>query len=224
MSIDTAFRRLRAANPIPHPPAADGEALFDRVVAAAPDARLVRGRRSVRRPILVLAVVVVLAAVLASTAPALSDWIGDIIGQEQVNSEYAEATEQLTLPPGYEWPRLRYPANSVTSRGAGGSSAVLIAQAAWECDWARAIEERDVAAQTRAQAALADLLANHIVVAPEGVSENWSPRRTEGRPLAVYADDGGYEHKQRMYAAAAAGDVGLIEQSCRANGLPAWRR
>jgi hypothetical protein len=224
MSTDAALRRLRAANPVPHPVAADADALFEQIARETPDARLLRERRRVRRGALVVAAVVVLAAVLASTAPALSNWIGDVIGRDEIESEYAQATHQLTLPPGYEWPRLAYPESSVASRGAGGSSAVLIAEVAWECYWARAIEERNGAAERRAAAALADLMANHIIVAPPGASENWTPPRADGKPVAVYADDGGYEYKRRMYAAAASGDATLVAQSCRANAPARWRR
>jgi hypothetical protein len=99
MSTDAALRRLRAANPVPHPVAADADALFEQIVRETPDARLLRERRRVRRGALVVAAVVVLAAVLASTAPALSNWIGDVIGRDEIESEYARATHQLTLPP-----------------------------------------------------------------------------------------------------------------------------
>jgi hypothetical protein len=34
----------------------------------------------------------------------------------------------------------------------------------------------------------------------------------------VFADDGGYQFKQRAYAEAAAGNPRLLQQSCRANG------
>jgi hypothetical protein len=34
----------------------------------------------------------------------------------------------------------------------------------------------------------------------------------------VFADDGGYQFKQRAYAEAADGKPKLLEESCRANG------
>ena len=37
-------------------------------------------------------------------------------------------------------------------------------------------------------------------------------------PVAVFADDGGYQFKMRMYADAAAGHPQELIQSCRANG------
>ena len=64
-------------------------------------------------------------------------------------------------------------------------------------------------------------MTNHVVIAPKGASENWSPPQT-GVPTATYADDGGYQYKQRAYAEAAAGNPQLLEQSCRANAPPGW--
>ena len=66
-----------------------------------------------------------------------------------------------------------------------------------------------------------DLMTNHVVIAPKGASENWSPPQT-GVPTAVYADDGGYQFKQRAYAEAAAGNAQLLEERCRANAPPGW--
>ena len=216
MNTDIAFRRLRAANPVQAVTPMDADALFERIASTAPQRPLRRGARR-RRRLTVAAVALFLAAVLASTAPAISNWIGDIIGGPEVRSEYGEAQSRLTLPPGYDWPRLNFPPNSVTSRGAGGSFAVNIAQDAWECYWVQEIRSGNVANQRRAHAALSDLLTNHIVVAPKGVSENWMPPQTSKTPTAVYADDGGIQLKQRMYAEAAAGHPELLEQSCRAN-------
>jgi hypothetical protein len=138
-----------------------------------------------------------------------------------VKSEFAKAESKLSLPPGYTWPKLNFPSDSVTSRGAGGSRAVTISQAAWECYWVQAIHDRDIAGERRARATLSDLMTNHIVVAPTGASENWSPPQSQ-TPTATFADDGGYQFKQKMYAEAAAGDPQLLEQSCRANALPGW--
>jgi hypothetical protein len=218
MSTDSAFERLRAANPVHATTAVDADSLFERITATAPDQRLRRAPRPYRRAVLVLAVVVALVAVLASTAPAISNWIGDVIGKDEVTSEYGAAQKELRLPPGYRWPEQHFPSDSVTSRGAGGGFAVFAAQSAWECYWVRAIGDRDVAGQRDARAALLDLLANHVVVAPDGAPENWSPPRATQTPTATFADDGGYELKQRMYAEAAAGHAKLLEQSCRANG------
>jgi hypothetical protein len=174
-----------------------------------------------RRPVLVFVVALALVAVIASTALALSGWIGDIIGPSEVHSEFAKAEAELALPPGYTWPKLNFPTDSVTSRGAGGSFAVTMAQSAWECYWVQSIQRSDNAGEQSARAALSDLMANHIVIAPTGASENWSPPQT-GKPLATFADDGGYQYKQRMYAQAAAGHPQLLAQSCRANAPPGW--
>jgi hypothetical protein len=218
MSTDSAFERLRAANPVHATTAVAADSLFDRITGAAPDHRVRGAGRPYRRAVLVLAVVVALVAVLASTAPAISNWIGDVIGKNEVDSEYVAAQSDLRLPPGYNWPEQNFPSDSVTSRGAGGGFAVFAAQGAWECYWVRAIDDRDAAAQRRARAALRDLMANHVVVAPDGASENWSPARAATTPTATFADDGGYEYKQKMYAAAVAGNPQLLEQSCRVNG------
>jgi hypothetical protein len=221
MTTDLAFDRLRAANPFSPATTVDVDALFDRITSSAPDRRLRTSPRRHYRPMVVLAVVLAVVAVLASTAVALSGWIGDIIGPSEVQSEFAKAESRLTLPPGYTWPKLHFPSDSVTSRGAGGSFAVNMAQSAWECYWVESIRNHDLAGQRRAHAALTDLMTNHVVIAPAGASENWSPPQT-GTPIATYADDGGYQYKQKMYADAAAGNPQLLEQSCRANAPPGW--
>jgi hypothetical protein len=217
MSMDTAIDRLRAAKPLVVASSVDHEALFARITSTAPDRRLRASRRRRTRPVLVFAVALACVAVIASTALALSGWIGNIIGPSEVNSEFAQAEGELRLPPGYSWPKFNFPANSVTSPGAGGSYAVDMAQSAWECYWVQSIRRHDDAGQQSARAALNDLMTNHVVIAPKGASENWSPPST-GKPVATYADDGGYQFKQRAYAQAAAGDPQLLEQSCRANG------
>jgi hypothetical protein len=86
-----------------------------------------------------------------------------------------------------------------------------------------AIGERDTAAQQRARAALTDLMANHIVIAPDGASENWSPPQTAAAPTLAYADDGGYQYKEKAYAEAVAGKPQLLEHSGSANAPPGWR-
>lgn len=221
MTTGSAIDYLRAAKPPVPSGFVDAEALFSRITIAAPDRRLRTSTRRHRRPVLVFAVALALVAVIASTALALSGWIGDIIGPSEVHSEFAKAEGQLSLPPGYTWPKLNFPSDSVTSRGAGGSFAVNMAQTAWECYWVQSIGSHDKAGEQSARAALSDLMTNHIVIAPSGASENWSPPQT-GKPLATFADDGGYQYKQRMYAQAAAGHPQLLEQSCRANAPPGW--
>jgi hypothetical protein len=221
MTTDSAIDRLRAAKPLLPSSTVDAEALFTRITVAAPDRRLRTSKRRHRRPVLVFVVALALVAVIASTALALSGWIGEVIGPSEVNSEFAKAESQLRLPPGYTWPKFNFPKDSVTSPGAGGAFAVNMAQSAWECYWVQSIGRRDITGQQTARAALSDLMANHIVVAPNGASENWSPPPT-GKPLATYADDGGYQYKQRMYAQAAVGRPKLLEQSCRANAPPGW--
>jgi hypothetical protein len=72
--------------------------------------------------------------------------------------------------------------NSVTGRGAGGGQAVLVAMNAWECYWVAAIEKGDTAAGREAHAQLDKLLANNVMEAPEGASENWVPTRLPTHP------------------------------------------
>jgi hypothetical protein len=214
---DHTLNRLRAANPFPAAGAVDAEALFESIVLAPPDRRIARTpRRHSRRLALVLVAAVVACGILATGA--LSGWFSHIITGPTVKAEYVEAQKQLTLPPGYDWPPLHWPSNSVTSRGAGGSFAVSIDQDAWECYWADAIRSGNVAGQRKANAALDDLMKNHIVIAPNGAPEDYTPPQSSRTPTLAYADDGGYQYKQRMYAKAAAGHPQLLEQSCRANG------
>ena len=214
---DHTLNRLRAANPFPAGTAVDTDALFDWIVLDPPDRRVARApRRRSRRLAVALVAAVIACGILATGA--LSGWFTHIIDGPTVKAEYADAQKQLTLPPGYDWPPLHWPSNSVTSRGAGGSFAVSVDQDAWECYWVGAIHSGDLAAEQKAKAALADLMTNHIVVAPAGSPEDYSPPESATTPTAAYADDGGYQYKQRMYAAAAAGHPGLLEQSCRVNG------
>ncbi|HEU5476375.1 MAG TPA: hypothetical protein VFU64_00915 [Gaiellaceae bacterium] len=216
---DHSLNRLRAANPFPATTAADADALFDRIVLTPPDSRLARTPRRYRRPVLVLVTAVLACGLLASAAYAISGWLGGhIITGPTVKAEYVAAQKQLTMPPGYSWPPFRWPPDSVTSRGAGGSMAVNLDQGAWECYWVGAIHSHDLAAQRRARAALDDLLTNHAVIAPAGAPEDYTPPQSARTPTMVFADDGGYQYNQRKYAEAAAGHPQLLEQSCRANG------
>jgi|tagenome__1003787_1003787.scaffolds.fasta_scaffold20988255_3 hypothetical protein len=214
---DQTLNRLRAANPCGEATAPDADALFDRIVLAPADRRLAhRPRRHSRRLAIVLVAAVVVCGLLASGA--ISGWFTHVITGPTVKAEYAAAQKQLAMPPGYRWPPLHWPSNSVTSRGAGGAFAVSLDQDAWECYWVDSIRSGDDAAQQRAKAALDNLLRNHIVVAPAGAPEDYTPPQSARTPTLAFADDGGYELKQRMYADAAAGKPKLLEQSCRANG------
>ena len=96
--------------------------------------------------------------------------------------------------------------------------AVSLDQDAWECYWVDAIHSGDAAAGQRAEDVLNGLMANHIVIAPAGAPEDYTPPQSARTPTLAYADDGGYQYKQRMYAEAAAGRPQLLEQSCKANG------
>jgi hypothetical protein len=216
---DHTMKRLSAANQFPVATTVDADGLFDRIVLETPDRRLDRAPRRHRRPVLVLAAAVVVCGLLASAAWGISSLLGGaVIEGPTVKAEYLAAQKQLTLPPGYTWPALNWPKNSVTSLGAGGSFAVTNDQDDWECYWVDAIHSGDIAAQQRAQAALDDLMKNHIVIAPDGASENYSPPNAEDNPTLVFANDGGYQFKQRAYAEAADGEPKQLEQSCRANG------
>ena len=141
----------------------------------------------------------------------------DVVHAPVSRAEYKRAQSILELPPGYTWPAIDFRADTVMVRGGGGSMAVSIDQSAWECYWVGAIKRGDTAAATRAHGVLADLMRNRISIAPQGAPENWAPVGA-AFPHLVYADDGGYQFKQRMYADAADGKPALLEQSCRANG------
>jgi hypothetical protein len=201
MKNDALLLRLRAANPFPD---------------ALPDVE--RARAAYRRPLVVLAVAFFAVAALASTAFAISQWIGGgVVKPDVTKMEYEDAQQELALPPGDSWPLLRIPSNSVTTRGGGAGYAVLIAQNRWECAWVDSIRRGDAPGERRAQAAVEGLLRNNVVVAPAGASENWAPAVVPNHPYATFADDGGYEWKQQMYALAAAGHPQRLAQSCRAN-------
>jgi hypothetical protein len=222
MSSDSIIGRLRRANPVPVVVADDDADLFARIVALPPDPRLARRlRRAIerRRVAVVLVLAVAFAALLASTALAISHWFGgDAVKPPVTRQEYIAAQKQLTLPPGAAWPAFHMPgANTVTTRGGGGGRAVLIAQNAWECYWVDAIRRGDAAAEQRAHRELDQLVANNVVVAPEGAPEGWTPLPPPTVPFAVFAHDGGLNWVRAMYAKAAAGNPYNLIQSCRAN-------
>jgi hypothetical protein len=218
MKKDSTLLRLRDANPIPVPTPVDGADLFARITAQPPDSRI-RGRaRPLHRRGLVLAFSFVAMALLASTAYALSNWVFSSAVKPKVTKlEYRRAQQLLPLPPGSSWPALNIDPNSVTSKGAGGGTAVLISQNAWECYWVKAIREGDVAAQRRAHERLSTLLAENMLVAPIGAPEDWTPPNPPDAPYAVFAHDGGFEWIRATYALAAAGHPRRLAQSCRAN-------
>jgi hypothetical protein len=214
---DSTLAYLRRMNPVPEAASVDGAELYDRITTLPRD-ELLRTRRSpYRRRVALVAVGLVVVALLATTALAISGWFGDVVKPPVTRQEYRNAQDELTLPPGATWPELNVDPNSVTSRGGGGSSAVMIAMGSWECYWADAIKSGDEQAQQRAHAELNSLFANHVVIAPAGASENWFPTG-HAFPVVAFADDGGYEYKQQMYADAAAGRPKTLFQSCRANG------
>jgi hypothetical protein len=165
-------------------------------------------------------IVVALAAVaiLASTAFAISEWIGgDVVKPDVTKAEYRAAQRALTLPPGARWPELRVDPNSVTTRGGGGGHAVLIAETAWDCYWVDAIRRGDAAAQARAHSEVESLLRNNTLVAPVGAPEDWVPADPPDGPYVVFAHDGGYEWIREAYSLAAAGHPQRLAQLCRAN-------
>jgi len=220
---DSIIVRLRRANPVPVVETAPGTELFARITALPGDSRLVTPERRPQghRRAIVLAFAVLAAVVLASTALAISHWLdGDVVRPPVTKREYIAAQKRLTLPPGYSWPRFRFPPdaeNSVTPRGAGGGHAVMASQWAWECYWVAAIRTHDAAAAARAHAALNTLLAHNVYEAPAGAPEEWTPSPLPTQPFMVYAHDGGLDRIRAGYRLAAAGDATRIAQSCRAN-------
>lgn len=223
MSNDSIMARLRRANPVPETPAAGNSDLFERITALPQDApaaeRRERPTRRQRRGfILVLAAVI--AALLASTAFAISQWLGgDLVEPPVTRQEYFDAQKELVLPPGVRWPKpdVAPDDNSVTTRGGGGGRAVLIAMNAWECFWVDAIHRGDAAAGQRAHEELERLLANNVFEAPAGAPEDWVPSPLPAVPFATFAHDGGVDWIRRIYTRAAAGHAGGVAQSCRAN-------
>jgi hypothetical protein len=218
MKNDSTLAYLRRMNPVPEAASSvDGADLFDRITSLPHDEPL-RARRSLhRRRVALVAVGLVVMALLATTALAISGWFGDVVKPPVTKQEYRNAQDVLILPPGATWPELNLDPNSVTSRGGGGSYAVMIAMGSWECYWADAIKSGDQQAQQQAHAELNSLLHDHVVIAPPGASENWAPS-TAQFPVAAFADDGGYQWKQKLYADAAGGHPQNLIQSCRANG------
>jgi hypothetical protein len=221
MTSESTYDRLRAANPVPFIEETDSLDLFRQITALAGDPRLDNPPRKpfIRRRGVALAVAFAVAALLASTAFAISRLVGgDVVGPSVTRDEYLLAQRQLTLPPGATWPDIHFgPENSVTPRGAGGGVAVLNAQNAWECYWVRAIRAGDVPAQRQAYAALSALLTNNILEAPAGAPEDYTPANPPSVPYAVFAHDGGLDRIRAGYAAAAAGHPRNVIQSCRAN-------
>jgi hypothetical protein len=217
MKNDSTLAYLRRLNPVPEAPSVDGADLFDRITSLPREDRFARRRSTARRRVALVAVGLVVMALLATTALAISGWFGDVVKPPVTRQEYRNAQDVLTLPPGATWPDLDLESNSVMSRGGGGSYAVMIAMGSWECYWVDAIRSGDQPAQQESHAQLTSLLHDHAVIAPEGASENWAPTG-HAFPVAAFADDGGYQWKEKMYADAAAGRPKELIQSCRANG------
>ena len=217
MKNDPTLAYLRRLNPVPEAPSVDSGGLFDRITSLPRGERPAPRRSTARRRVALVAVGLAVMALLATTALAISGWFGDVVKPPVTRQEYRNAQDVLTLPPGATWPDLSLEPNSVTTRGGGGGYAVMIAMGSWECYWVDAIESGDRSAQQQADDELTSLLHDHVVVAPAGASENWAPTG-HAFPVVAFADDGGYQYKEQMYAAAAAGDPKNLIQSCRANG------
>jgi hypothetical protein len=217
--------RLRKAAPAAPLPAIDRDLLFNRIVAQPGDpgvAAHTRRPRSAPRKLTIALIAFALAAMTAGTAVATGflgwhDEAAIVKSPHGWQALYRAATRQLTLPPGETWPHRTLPPNSVTGKSQPGGEAVAISQNRWECYWAHAIQTGNTAAQKQAQAALADIVAHHILVAPAGSSENVAPPSNLKGPFAIFADDGGLQFVKQMYADAAAGRPAMLIQSCRAN-------
>jgi hypothetical protein len=217
MRNDSALAHLRRLNPVPKAASVDGAELFERITSLPPDERLAARRPTYRRRIALVAVALAAMAILATTAFAVANWFGDAVEPAVTKQEYETAQGELTLPPGATWPSFRIVPNSVTSRGAGGGYAVLIAMNRWECYWVDAIRRGDEPAQERSHATLAGLLQNNVLEAPKGAPENYTPPNPPSVPYAVFAHDGGLDYIRGMYRDAASGDAKSLAQSCKAN-------
>jgi hypothetical protein len=223
MSTDSIMVRLRRANPVAETPAADESDLFDRITAVpryAPVSDRREGPSRRRRRGLILVLAAAIAALLASTAFAISQWLGgDLVEPPVTRQEYLDAQKELVLPPGVVWPKpdVAPDDNSVTVRGGGGARAVHVAMNAWECYWVDAIRRGDDRAAERAHDELERLLANNVFRAPAGAPEEWVPSPFPSVPFITFSHNGGLDLIRRSYARAAAGDPREVAQSCRAN-------
>jgi hypothetical protein len=204
--------------------AIDAHALYADIVARPGDPVAARRRRRLRSKRTIVVIAVALGVVVtAGTAFGFGvlGWHTDnsiVSNPREWRALYRAATRELTLPPGVKWPYRTLAANSVTSRDYPGGMAVGISQISWECYWVSAIRTHDIAGEHHAQAALADIVQHHIVVAPPGSPENVAPPASVKPPFEIYASDGGLQFDKHMYAQAAAGNPAGIAQSCRANG------
>jgi len=220
------MERLRNAAPAAASPVLDREALFASIVARPGDPALatrVRRPRSTRRKLTIAAIVIAIAALTAGTALATGflgwhDETAIIQKPHRWQALYRAATRKLTLPPGETWPDRTLPPHTITGISQPSGVAVFISQLRWECYWGEAIRSNDGAGQRLAQAALADIVANHVLVAPAGSSENVAPpSNLNGGPFEIYADDGGFQFVKKAYADAAAGKPAMLFQICRIN-------
>jgi hypothetical protein len=219
------MERLRNAAPAAPSQSIDRDVLFAGIVGRPGDPAVAsrpRLTRSTRRRLTIVLVALAIATLTAATALATGflGWHDEttvIDKPQQWQSLYRAATRQLTLPPGETWPHRTLPPNTVTGMSQPGGEAVAISRGSWECYWGKAIRSGDTAAQARAQAALADINANHTLGAPDGASENVAPPDTIKGPYEIFANDGGIQFVRKMYADAAAGRPAMLFQSCRAN-------
>ena len=214
---------LRDANPFPRPEMIVDDELLARITSLPPDPEFRRRPSQHHRWVLVVAVSLAAMAVLSSTAYAISEWVfaeSGSVSPQTTKGEYSKAQHALTLPPGYSWPDLHLPADSSTSRGAGGGDAVSAAQHAWEHYWVQAIRDGDTAAQRRSYDELMALLKNNVIIAPAGTSESATLKNPPQGPYAVWADDGGFAYVQEAYKMAAAGQPQRLIEICKANPLP----
>ena len=218
MNTDHAFQLLRRANPVQTTHPGDRPDLVALITAQPGDPRLAGGRHRSSRRTLVAAVALVLTAIAASAAVAVTHWhTAPAVRPDVTGREYLAAQHSLTLPPGGVWPPFKPLPNSVTSQGGGASLAVTIAMHQWDCYWVDAVGRRDSAGAQRAQSTLEGLLAHNVIVAPDGAPEDWAPAAPPGVPYAIWADDGGYQYVKAAYADAASGKPQRLAQNCRAN-------
>jgi hypothetical protein len=206
--------------------AIDRDALFAQIVATAQDHEQPQMSRSGRRRLAIGCIAVAVLCLTAGTAFAVTGfnlfgWHTDttiVNNPREWQRLYHDATRELTLPPGEHWPDRTLPPDSVTSRTGPAGTAVAISQTAWECYWVDAIRHGDGTAGQQAHAALDDLLAHHVLVAPPGSPENVAPPAGTKPPFEIYASDGGIQFVRKMYRDAAGGHPATLIQSCRANG------
>ena len=224
MSNDSIMVRLRRANPVPETPAAGNNDLFDRITALpqeAPVGERREGPTRRQRRGLVLVLAAVIAALLASTAFAISQWLGgDVVEPPVTRQEYFDAQKQLVLPPGVRLAEARRRSRRQLRddprrrrRPGGPHRDERVGVLLGGRDPSRATPRRGSEHTTNSTASSRPT-CSRLRRAPRRTG---CPRLFPTVPFATFAHDGGLDWIREGYDRAAAGHPGRVAQSCRAN-------